>query len=76
MLCFSAHATYLLCAAISYLQLSAVLLPQAIKLVLLINLNLSVLFLTLWKCSNSSEIKKKNRISNNNKPYKIPTIII
>ena len=44
-LCFFTHAMHLLYAAISYLQLSAALPPQVIKLVLLINPNLSVLFL-------------------------------
>ena len=42
-----AHIIYLLCAAVSYLQLSAALSPQVIKLVVLTNLNPRILFLIL-----------------------------
>ena len=59
------HTMYQLCAAISFLQLSAALPPQVTKLVSLMNLKLSVLFLIYLKCSSSFKIKKRKRIGDN-----------
>ena len=70
-LCLLAYTIHQLCAAVSLLQLSAVLPPHATKLVLLTNLKLSVLFLILLKCFSSFEIKKRKRIKDNNNSYKI-----
>ena len=74
--CLFAHTMHLSCAAVSYLQLSAALPPQAIKLVVLTNPNLSALFLTLWKYFNSLKLKKRNKISNNSKSCGVPAVII
>ena len=59
--CLLAHIMHRLCAAVSLLQLSAVLPSQVIKLVLLINLKLSMSFLIFLKCFNSFKKEKKNR---------------
>ena len=71
-LCLLAHIMHRLYAAISFLQLSASLPPQATKLGLLINLKLSVLFLIFLKYFSSSDIKKKKRIEYNSNFCGIP----